>query len=61
MTEPKTPITIGITVIVMFQKLFEFSGKDQVLNFLLAFFQLYSVVSQDSKIHNRHIIIIIII
>ena len=46
------PITIGIIVTFVFHSFFQFPSKDQVFIPLLAFFQFYSVVSRDSKIHN---------
>ena len=47
---PRAPYTISITVTFMLHSFFQSPGK--ILNLLLAFFQFYSVVSRDSKIHN---------
>ena len=41
-----------ITVIFLFHIFFNFLPKIQVLIFLFAFFQLYSVVSRDRKVHS---------
>ena len=59
-TVARASITIGINVTFMFHCFcfvfifffFQFSSKVQVLIFLFDFFQFYSVVSPDSKIHN---------
>ena len=51
-TVSRAPITIGIIVTFMFHSFFQFSSKVQVLILLFAFFQFYSVVSRDSKVHN---------
>ena len=52
-TVPKAPITIGLTVTFMFHSFFfQFPSKAEVLIFLFTFFQIYSVVSQNSRIHN---------
>ena len=51
-TVPKAPITLGIIVTFMFHSFFLFSGKVEVLILLFTFFQLYSVVSRDSKVDN---------
>ena len=51
-TVPKTPITIGITVTFMFHSFFQFPNKVQVFILLFTFFQFYSIVSRDSKVHN---------
>ena len=48
---PIAPITIGITVTFMFHNFFQFPSKVEVLILLYAFFQFYSVVSQD-KVYN---------
>ena len=48
---PKAPNTIGIIVIFMFQ-FFPLPSKVEVLIILFTFFQFYSVVSRDSKVHN---------
>ena len=50
-TVPSAPITIGITVTFMFQS-FKFPRNVQVIILLFAFFQFYSVVSRNSKVHN---------
>ena len=49
-TVPKAPITYGIIVTFMFH-IFQFLSKVQVLILLFTFFQFYSVVSWDSKVH----------
>ena len=51
-TVPRARIVIGITVTFMFHSFFQFLSKVQVLILLFAFFQFYSVVSRDSKVHN---------
>ena len=52
-TVPKVPITFGIIDTFMVQRRIEkFPNKVQVFILLFTFFQLYSVVSWDSKIHN---------
>ena len=51
-TIPNTPITIGMIVTFMFHSLFQFPCKVEVLILLFTFFQFYSVVSRDSKVHN---------
>ena len=51
-TVPRQPITIGIASIFMFYCFFQSPCKVQVLVLLFAFFRFYSVVSQDSKVHN---------
>ena len=51
-TEPKAPITIGIIVTCVFHSFFQFPSKVEVLILLFVFFQFYSVVSWDSKVHN---------
>ena len=51
-TVPKAPIPIGTIVTFIFHSFFQFPSKVQVLILLFTFFQFYSVVSQDSKIHN---------
>ena len=51
-TVPKVPITISIIVTFMFHFFFQFSSKVKVLILLFTFFQFYSVVSWDSKVHN---------
>ena len=52
LTVPRAPIRIGIIVTFMFHIFFQFSSKVEVFIFLFAFLQFYSVVSQDSKVHN---------
>ena len=49
-TIPRAPITIGIIVTFMFHSFFNSLGKIQVP--LFTFFQFYSVVSRDRKVHN---------
>ena len=55
-TVPKTPITIGIIVTFMchsfFSIVFQFLCKVEVFILLFTFFQFYSVLSRDSKVHN---------
>ena len=49
-TAPNAPITIGIIVTCMFHCFLLFSSKVEVLISLFTFFQIYSVVSRDSKV-----------
>ena len=49
---PRAPITLGIIVTFMYLSFFQFSSKINVLIFLFTFFQFYSVVSRESKVHN---------
>ena len=51
-TVPRAPITIGKIVTFMFYSFFQFPCKVQVLILLFAFFQFYTVVRRDSKVHN---------
>ena len=51
-TVPRAPITFGINVSLMFHSFFQFTSKFQLLIPLFNFFQFYSVVSRDSKVHN---------
>ena len=51
-TVPKAPITICIIAIFMFHSFFQFSSKVEVLILLFIYFQFYSEVSWDSKLHN---------
>ena len=51
-TVPKAPLTIGIIVTFMFHSFFQFPSKVDVLILLFTFFQFYSVVNRDSKVHN---------
>ena len=51
-TVPKSPITIGIIVTLMFHSIFQFPSKAEVLILLFTLFQFYSVVSRDSKVDN---------
>ena len=51
-TVPRVPMTIGKTVTFMFHSFFRFSRKVLVSIFLFVFFQFYSVVSRDNKIHS---------
>ncbi len=46
------PIVIGIIVTFMFHSFSQFPSKVEVLIPLFTFFQFYSVVSRDSKVHN---------
>ena len=48
----RVSITIGITVTFMFHRFFQFPCKVKVLIFLFVFFQFYSGVHRDSKVHN---------
>ena len=48
----KAPITIGIIATFMFHSFFQFPSKVEVLISLFTFFQFYSVVSRDSKVHS---------
>ena len=48
----REPITIGITVNFRSLIFFNFPSKIEVLILLFAFFQFYSVVNRDSKVHN---------
>ena len=53
MNVSKAPIMISTVITFMFHSFFfQFPGKVQVLIFLFTFFQFYSVVSWDSKVHN---------
>ena len=51
-TVPRAPITIGIIVTFMFPIFFYFPSKVELLKLLLTFFQFYSVISRDHKVHN---------
>ena len=51
-TVTKAPITIDINVTFMFHIFFQFPSKIEEIIFLFTFFQFYSVVTQDSKVHN---------
>ena len=52
-TVPRAPITIGIIVTFIFHSFFfRFPRKIQVLILLFTFFQLYFVISWDSKFYN---------
>ena len=48
-TVPRAPITI---VTFMFRRFFQFPSKVEVPIFLFTFFQFYSVVTRDRKVHN---------
>ena len=48
----KTPITISIIVTFMFHSFFNSFARSRLLILLFTFFQFYSVVSPDSKVHN---------
>ena len=47
LTVPRVPITIGITVTLMYHNFF----KVEVLILLFVFFQFHTVVGRDSKVH----------
>ena len=49
-TLPSVPITIGITVTIMFYSFFISLASSRYLSF--AFFQFYPVVNGNSKVHN---------
>ena len=49
-TVPNAPITIGIIVTFMFHSFFSIPIKVEVLIPLFTFFQIYCVVSRDSKV-----------
>ena len=51
-TVPRAPVTIGIISFIFHSFFFQFSCKVEELILLFAFFQLYSVVNRDSKVHN---------
>ena len=51
-TVSRAPITIGIIVTFMYHSFFQLRSKVEVLTLLFASFQFYTVVSQNSKIHN---------
>ena len=51
-TVPNSPIMISIIVTFMFHIFFRFPSKIEILIVLFTFFQIYSVVSRDSKIYN---------
>ena len=51
LTVPRAPITIIIDTFI-FDRFFQFPSKGHVLILLFAFFQLYSVIRSDSKVHN---------
>ena len=51
-TVPKAPITIGLIVTFIFHCFVQFPSKVQVLILLFTFFQFYSVISRDCKVHN---------
>ena len=51
-TVPKAPITIGTIVTFMFHGFFNSLARSRYLSFFFTFFQLYSVVSRDSKVDN---------
>ena len=51
-TVARAPITIGIIVTFMFHTFFNFLAKSLFLSFFFTFFQFYSVVSRDRKVHN---------
>ena len=49
---PKDTITIDTIVILMFHSFLQFSSKVEVLILLFTLLQIYSVVSQNSKVDN---------
>ena len=49
---PRAPIIIGINVTSMFHCFFDLLASSKHLSLLLTFFQFYSVVSLDCKVHN---------
>ena len=49
---PNAPIKIGLIVTFMFHSFFLFSSKVEVFILIFTFFQVYSVVSRDSKVDN---------
>ena len=51
-TVSRAPITVGITVTFISHRFFPFPSKIEVFILLFTFFQFYSVVSWDSKVHN---------
>ena len=51
-TVPRAAIMIGINVTFMLHSFFQFPSKVKVFVFLFIFFQFYSMVSQDSQVHN---------
>ena len=51
-TVMKAPVTIGISVTFMFHSFIQLPSKVEVLILLSTFFELYSEVSQNSKVHN---------
>ena len=51
-TVPRSLTTIGINVTFIFQSFCQFPCKVKVLILLFVFFQFYSVVSRDIKVHN---------
>ena len=63
MSASRAPITLGINVTFLFHGFFQFPSKVVVLILHFTFFQFYSVVSRDSKVHNsaRSLFLLIII
>ena len=51
-TVPRAPITIGIIVTFQFNSFFNSQARSRYLSFFFTFFQFYTVVSPDSKVHN---------
>ena len=49
---PKAPIKIGIIATFMFHSFSHFPSKVEVLIVLFTFFQCYSVISWNSRVHN---------
>ncbi len=51
-TVPRAPITIGIIVTFMFHSLINSLSRSRYQSFFSLFFQFYSVVNRDRKVHN---------
>ena len=51
-TVSRAQIKMGTAVTFMFHSFLQFPSKVEVFIFLFTFFQFYSVVSWDSKVHN---------
>ena len=52
MIVPRTPITIGSTDTFMFHIFFNSLARSRYFILLFTFFQFYSVINQESKVHN---------
>ena len=52
LTVPNASITVGIIVTFMFLSFVLFPSNVEILILLFTFFQFYSLVSRDSKVHN---------